>query len=518
MPVRDTAGAVGDPGIVEEQARPADVTAPVSRPRALLDAVAGRIPPRWRLPLLTYLTCQVIFLFWWAAFYPALMSYDSVDYVLHVTTGPWVNNHSVLYDSMVWLSLHATGGLGALTLAQTVAMSAALAYTVAAFRRLGVPGRWTAVAAVILAALPATGTFMIYVWKDVPFSICAYLTVPTVAHLVSLRGSPGWRRDRRVTLLIAALGLELLGVCLFRLNGFLIALPAAVVLVCLLPGIRVRLAAVAAAAVCLTYVLNAYVYPAAGIQRTPKYLTYFTEYGDIGVAYAARPWTFTAADTQLMASVAPLTAWKAAATCYDSDPTNRIPGFGGNAAKLTGPLMSLWFRVLRRTPDLILSARICRGSIAWNLFSGPVSQLGGLAPGAAVISPNLWGLDSRPYVRFNPYRHAMVTRPLSGSLNKLALFVRAASLTPQLQWILWRAAFWCYVAYLAVFVFARRRRNWALLAMASIVVGQQLGVMADIPAQLFRYMVSPIFIGVMLVPLLFTGKRDAPSGQASPAP
>ncbi len=39
-------------------------------------------------------------------FYPAIVSYDSVFYaLLHVTTGPWVDNHSVLYDSMVWLSL-----------------------------------------------------------------------------------------------------------------------------------------------------------------------------------------------------------------------------------------------------------------------------------------------------------------------------------------------------------------------------------------------------------------------------
>src|SRR5260370_11080919 len=241
MPVHDTAGTAERTGPVGDQVGTADVTQPVSRPRALLDAVARRIPPRWRLPLATYLACQVIFLFWWAAFYPGLMSYDSVTYIQHVTTGPGVSDHSVLYDSMVWLSLHVTGDVAALTLAQTVAISAALAYTVAAFRRLGVPGRWTAVAAVIASALPSAGTFIIFVWKDVAFVICAYLTVPTLAHLVSLRGSPGWQRDRRVLWLIVALGLELLGLCLFRLNGSLFAVIAAFVMVCLLPGVRVRL-------------------------------------------------------------------------------------------------------------------------------------------------------------------------------------------------------------------------------------------------------------------------------------
>src|SRR6266566_162970 len=220
--------------------------------------------PRWRLPLVTYATCQIIFLFWGAGFYPGLMNRDSITYVVHVTSGPWVNNHSVLYDSLVWLSLHTTGDLGALTLAQTIAMSAALAYSVAAFRRLGVPGRPVAVAAVVVAALPPLGSFVIFIWKDVPFSICAYLVVPTVAHLLSLRQGPGWparpqgddhpgshRSGRRVTWLIAAL-----------------------------PGLRSRLAATAAAVLCAAFVLNFFVYPAVGIRPMPSSLALGPVYAD----------------------------------------------------------------------------------------------------------------------------------------------------------------------------------------------------------------------------------------------
>src|SRR5260370_19702152 len=236
--------AVHDGAETAGRAEPSHDLVPVSagasraaRLRRLVVDMAQRPPRRWRLPLATYLACQVIFLFWWMAFYPGLMSYDSVVYVLHVTTGPWVSDHSVLYDSLVWLSLHATGGLAALTLAQTVAISAALGYTVAAFRRLGVPGTWTAVAAATVAALPSTCTFIIFIWKDVPFVICSYLIVPTVAHLVSLRGLPRWRRDRRVVWLIGALGLGMLGMMLFRLNGVLMGVVAALALVCLLPRV-----------------------------------------------------------------------------------------------------------------------------------------------------------------------------------------------------------------------------------------------------------------------------------------
>ena len=476
----------------------------------------SRVPWQWRLPLATALVCQLIFLFWWAAFYPALMSFDSAAYVLQVTAGPWVDNYSVLYDALVWLTLHLTGGLAALALAQTVVMSASFGYTVFAFRRLGIRGRWTAIAAVIATALPPTGTFVIFIWKDVGFVICLYLVVPTLAHLLSLREDPGWRRDRRVNWLIAALGAELLGAMLFRLDGFLAVAVAVIVMLIVVPGIRLRLMATTAAAACVVALLTFFVYPAAGIQKPPAWEAYSIQYADIAVAYSEQPWTFTAADLGVMARAAPLATWRDTATCYDSDPTTSVLGPAAHAEPLSGQLMALWIRVLQRTPNLILTARICRGSIAWSLFGGPARLRADTVTDPASIDPGLWGLAARPGMRHNPYRDALRTRPLSGTLNKVALFLRSVSNTPQLDWLLWRGAFWCYLSYVAVYLFARRRRNWALLSLGAIVAGQQLGIFADVPGQLFRYMASPIFIGIVLVPLLFV--RDGPAPQAQRQP
>ena len=74
-------------------------------------------------------------------------------------------------------------------------------------------------------------------------------------------------RRRRTNQLIAALGLEFLGMMLFRANGFIIVVLAAAALVCLLPGLRARLAAVSMAAILLSFFLNYVVYPAAGIKN-----------------------------------------------------------------------------------------------------------------------------------------------------------------------------------------------------------------------------------------------------------
>lgn len=472
----------------------------------LAGGLPGRVPPRWRLPLATYVACQVIFLAWWAAYYPAILSYDSVFYVLHVTTGPWVDNHSVLYDSMVWLSLHATGGLAALTLAQTAAMSAGLACTVAAFRRLGVPGRWTAIAAVIVAALPPTGVFVVYLWKDVPYVICGFLIVPTVTYLLSLRGLPDWRRDRRVNALIAALGLEMLGMSLFRLNGFTVVAVAAIPLVWLLPGIRIRLAAAAGSAICLAFLLNLVVYPAVGIQRAPSSLAFGPAYADLAVAYSQSPASFTRTDTSVMAKVAPLATWRKAANCYDSDSTTKLPQIKAalRSPKLNPQLVALWSRVLKRSPNLVLGARICRSSIAWSIFEAR-------GYGMTQIQPTKPPAKIWPMVRHNPYRTALLSRPLSGTLHRLANFLWNASRARQLDWLLFRGAFWAYLSYLVLLLFARARRNWAVLVIGAIVAGQQLAILPDTPAPDYRYMIIEIFIGIMLVPVLLARDRPAPA-------
>src|ERR1700730_10370910 len=503
-PVESGAAPAGQPG----SARPAG-RGGIRGIRRRAGALLAKVPPPWRLPLVAYLACQVIFLFWWAAFYPGLMNADAINFVLHVTTGPWINNASVLYDALVLASLRATGDLAALSLAQTVAMSGALAYTVYAFRRLGVPGRWTAIAAVIVAALPPQGSFMTFIWKDVPFTICAYLLVPTLAHLLSLRGRPEWRSDRQVKRLVLVIGLEMFGVCLFRQDGVVIVGPTAVGLVILLAGIRAALAALAAGAIVLTFLLNLVIFPAVGIKLPSRSLVFGPANPDIAVAYAEAPRTFTPADLKLMERVVPLAAWTRSGkypACYNSNDTTFIHGFDNNASRVSSPLFRLWLEVLKRTPQVIIATRICRGSIAWLVFPG--SRPAATFDYLWYVPSNLWGWSTVPAVKYNQYRADFATRPLCG--NGAAVFLRLASTTHQLDWILWRGATWSYLAYLMVAAFARRRKDWVMLSMAAIVAGQQLMVLADNPDQLFRYMATALFVGPMLIPLFLARNRQPP--------
>jgi hypothetical protein len=277
------------------------------------------------------------------------------------------------------------------------------------------------------------------------------------------------------------------------------------VLAATIAGIRVRLIAVAAAAIIVTFLLHLAVYPALGIQRPDSSLVLGPTWADISVAYARSLSSFTPADKRLMARVVPLAEWKNSADCYNSDKTNYLPHFTIRAEKVKGPLIALWLRILRRSGGLILGARICRGSIAWVIFP---SHRAVAFPYDSRIPAGLFGAAQEQAVRDSPYRADLATRPLWG--NSVAHFLRVRSESRPIAWLLWRGATWCYIAYLAIAAFARRRRDWALASLAAVVLGQQLTAFADSPTQVFRYLANPLFAGVMLLPLLFARTRPGP--------
>ncbi|MEV6103440.1 hypothetical protein AB0M28_01840 [Streptomyces sp. NPDC051940] len=462
-------------------------------------ALWSRVPPPLRLPLVVYLSCQACYLVWWMAFYPGMIDYDALAYTWQVTTDHWISNHSVLYNSLLWLSLNATGGFAALTLAQTVAMSAALAYACASLRVIGVRGRWSAPAALACAVAPPLAAFTVYVGKDVPFTICALLVFAVTARSTGRRLRGNWNgRMRRSELLLLCVGF--LGIGLFRNNGFPVAVIAALCLLLALPGARIRIAALVSLTTAVTLTLMVVVYAAVGIQKPPKTLVYNLHYADLAVTYAQAPGLFTQDDLRLMAKAAPIEDWRTTgATCFASDPLyrklNRTVTDG-----LTEPLVQLWWRTLRKAPQRVLSARLCRGHIAWAVFPGPQDQGGRTYNALDWVNPVFY--KWYPEMRTSPYNRAAQPRPVSETLGKAGDFAYEASRVPQLEWLLWRGAVWAYATYLLVVRLSRSRRCRPLLALVGVTFGTQLTVLAATPSPCFRYMAAPIFVGVLCLSLI----------------
>ena len=472
--------------------------------------------PAQRLGALTAAATQAVLLFWWVGFYPGTLSFDSVAYVWQVSTGNWTTQHSVLYNGFVWLSLRATGQLAVLTLAQTVALAAGLAYAVVGLYRLGAPGRWVGFSAVAAVCLPMVGTFAVYVSKDVPFALTQVWLLGTVARIVADRprhASPPRPRHDRLSVhrgLWFALLAEFVLLGLFRQNGFAVIAVAGVVLALVLAGLRLRVLLCAGAAIAVGGLANLVVYPGLGVRPAGSELVLGPAYSDIAVAYARRPADFTPSELALLTAVAPLSYWRTTANCYNSDATVTYtnPDFSIDAARAhSGELARLWVRLVKRMPDEIASARLCRGAIAWNPFPGPTRGRTVKIPIAGVTS-----YFDFPVSRLDasPYKGAIRLAPLSPAAHTVGVWLRKLSDTRQFEWLAWRGATWSYLAYASLILYARRRRDLAVLGLGAVILANQLTVALNNPGQLVRYMAGPLILGILLLPLAFAQPRPRP--------
>ncbi|MEO3745434.1 hypothetical protein [Plantactinospora sp. B5E13] len=464
-------------------------------------------PPRIPFGVGTYLLVQAVLLFWWAARYPGLFSPDSLDHVWQATSGNWNTHHPVAYTGLVWLSIQLTGGVGALTLAQCCGLAAALTYAVTGLRRLGGPAWGWTTAAVVVVVLPPVGTFAVCVWKDVPFVICHVFLLGTLARLVDRR-----RAGAGTPLPGALLGALLAGltlVCLFRQNGFLVALIVTGLVAVLVRGtaLRVLLAGVLAATIAL--LANWTLLPALGVRDSGSVVAYESFLGDLAVGYDAAPQDFPAADTALMATVAPLAHWRGSANCYTVDPTVYDPDFDRQAAAAhRDELLSAWWRLVRRAPVTVLEARLCRASVAWR--PTPAGMLSG--------NPTAWALpiylERDPRFHTAEVRAVAFTQPVSERASRLADSLSNRIAGP--EWLLWRGATWAWLAYLVVGLLAWQRRERAVLVLAGLSLGNQLSVLLVNNAQAARYMTAPVVLGILLLPLLAAGPPRPRSALADP--
>ena len=485
------------------------VTGPVS---ARVRPLVHRIPARLRMPLGVAALAEFVYLLWWASFYPGLMSYDSFDYTWEVTTGHWIDDHSIAYDGAVWLTLQVSGDFALLTLAQTLVTAAVLGYLAAGMRKFAIRTRWIVAGVLLCVVLPPTGSFIVFVWKDVPFVIGSVLGFAALTHLTAamLKARPrrsrvaGMRRDW------VLLGVGMTMVCLARNNGFLAVFLVGVALLAMVPWLWKRVAAAILIPIVIFFALDSGLYPALGVTKPANNAAYTFVYADIAYAYSKAPKTFTASDLAVMKKVAPLDHWSTGgAICYDTDKlTSAADGWKmKTAAANNSGLLRVFGQTLKRTPQYVYSASLCRAHIAWALFPGP----GGIATGNPVSSATGYGLlNTHPDLADSKYFPNMKIRPLSDSLHTLGLFWFNSSLTSQLIWLLWGGAVWCYAAYAVVVRLTRKLWRREVLALAAVTVGMQLNVLAANPAQLYRYMAAPTFVGILLLPFAFSRLRRAP--------
>ena len=166
---------------------------------------------RWLVFALPMIAAWIIYLL---AFWPGMMSADSLDQWRQVLSGSFNDHHPAFHTFTIWLLTRLSLTPAIVALAQIVALALVVGAILAFIESLGVASIWVWTACLVFAISPINGTMVITLWKDIPYSTAMLGFTYLILRLAQSKGS--WIASVRSWMI---LGITATLAALFRHNG-----------------------------------------------------------------------------------------------------------------------------------------------------------------------------------------------------------------------------------------------------------------------------------------------------------
>jgi hypothetical protein len=489
--------------------------------RSVLSAPVRAASPERRRGLATFATYLapplLVFVLYWVAYFPALMSDDSYIQWRQVVTGQFNAFLPLALTLFYWLLAHVWRSPAMLTLGQAFLLAAAFAHAMAVLDRAGAPRRLLLALTIAFALFPLNGVYAVTIWKDILYNAAILWLTATAFVIVQ---SSGRALERWQT--VAQLALGLAAVTLLRPNGPVPAFATALAL--LVSRSRRWPALLGAATLALTLIVGVQL----GLTRATG------ETFDGWGFYSASPfiWDVGAVLSEEAAPLPPDGSF----TCEDQIPvrkghkpprrhgTRRVTADARTSlalfddvnewgriytahtfpywrtrcahwARLDLPgerdrFMATWLSLAKRNPWTILQHRINAARIGWIVdsdnYRASVRAERAISPKGTVI-PSPW--------------------PALGRLADRV--VRATLDNPRTHWLTAHPAPPTYVALLFLSLFAIRRRSPGSVAVLVPLASNWATTMAFCMAQDVRYFYAAFLIVPFAVALPWTTPEPA---------
>jgi hypothetical protein len=423
------------------------------------------------------------------AFWPGVLSPDSMAELNEVNLGYFPDTYTVLHSAFVWATTRFYFTPAIPVAIQAFALATGSGLALAELRNWRVPLSVLMVAAVLLPLFPANFMMAVILWKDVFFAACAVYLFWLTLVLVRTEG-----RALRSPAFTIGIGAAILGFSLSRQN----ALPAAVIFPLLVAIIyrktawrRAATLTVACAIVVAGLRVLMAIYPS--MQLHPAYRT-INAVHIIG-AYISAGVVPAHDDLAFLETVMPLDRWKSAYDCqhvgalFFYDYTDRLK-LAADYVRVNRIALGL----IKTGPSIWLKHQICVTNMLWKILP--------IGPKLLVLPI----LESQPLPHFE---HVAFPRSsLAPGLVAPIQDIREWSSGDGWIALFWRPA-WALLLLSGVVIFlsaSARRLDLCLLALPSWLNTASLALLIGAPD--YRYQYSVVVLALLTVPLLFAGRRE----------
>ncbi len=446
-------------------------------------------PSRWSW-VAPAAVCAAVWSVFLVAFWPGLLSFDSVVQWGQMVTGQLSNGHPALHSMMIWLVTRVWHSPAAVALCQVLALSLTFGLAVREMGRWGVPAWARGLVTVLFAFSPANTALSITLWKDVAYSTTLLAVSTMLMRLARTRGE-ALRSKAFVGGLTGLLSLAML----LRHNG----LPVAVLLLGLLAIIvprelRRRVGAVALGCIVAFALVTGPFYRALGVAPMPRAFAYSQVFHQIGAIVHAAPDSLSKEDRALLESMQPMKIWR---DDYDKFCVNSLIynselkwNVFDDSPEPGRALVRLWLKLLPHHLPTVIEHQLGASSLIWRVQQ---DEHGYSYLYQFDVPPNDFGLK----------RDTLWPR------GERAL-MRWLEATVELKVWFWRPALLLYLSlFCAVIAAVRLRQGWVVLGILPAVLNSAV-LMGLSLAQDFRYQYPMHVAGLVFVSLLFV-RREAQS-------
>jgi hypothetical protein len=458
----------------------------VTRPQRHIDT-ATPVVGRWSW-LWYAIPCALIWFIYLLAYWPGLMSPDSVKQWQQMVTGHFDDIHPAVHTLTNWLITRVWFSPGAVAIAQIIALSAVFGLTMRELEYWRVPS-WVRVIITSLFGLSVVnGMLVITLWTDIAYSIAVLGLFGILLHLVRTHGQ--WLKSVQGLVIF---WLALVCAALYRHNG--LAMLAIIPCVLFLGRRQFLGRTLLLGALVLASIFTVIVpfYSAVGVAPIFPSYALETQIHQVGAMVSAGV-PLNDEQRMILTSIQPLDSWKQNYNCYGVSPLTNNDDFQHVYFDAhPNQFVSVWEQLAIAHPGILVQHLFCANSVVWS-----VSQ------------PN-W-----PYVTTYPtgiYANnlGLGTSSMWPWMNQILNAYASFTTLRQNLWWAWRPALYLYVALFCVVIAAIRLRMPRMLLVALPVVLNSLVLLVLSPAADFRFQYSVYMIALIAPALLFA----SPNAQAS---
>lgn len=444
---------------------------------------------RWWWLFLVFTAVPLIV--WWVAWYPGILSIESLTQLAEVDAADFTNEIPAIHSILVWIITRIWDSPAAVTLVQVAAMVALLGAYIRRSPGVGVPWWLGGITILVFGWLPAVGATTIALEVQVAQTLVA---IWVLVELMAL--APESVRYLRDPWAMARLSTALGMAWLFDHAGLVVVV---LVFGALALGLRRSvglLAAPVAGAVALFLLVQGPLYAAFSVDRAviPLGEAYAPE---VAAVYRHDAGWFSDADLALLAAVADLDVWHDAYTCVDGMALVGDREFDTSVIRADpGAYRGLLFRAAASHPTTVAGHRWC-------------------AAGVMLVPEQPHGERFSTYVYNIPPNDMGIVRDslwVPGFNATKAILVRTDQ--PDRLWMFWRAGtlVWPALAGIAALAVRRRRLAWPGLALVALLV---LAVLTVREAS-FRESFAVYSLSFLSLPLWWSAFREATTHSTGP--